>query len=100
MAVALPDGQKAMWTRDNLLDLIHSKLRDYRFILVSHREPYIHRYAGDGIECEQPASGLTVALDPILRASGGVWIAHGRGDADRSVVGRNDHGRVPPQEPS
>ena len=50
-----------MWTRDNLLDLIHCKLQGYRFILVSHREPYIHQYAGGGVECEQPASGLTVA---------------------------------------
>src|SRR3984893_1065453 len=89
-----------MWTRDNLLELIHTKLRDYRFILVSHREPYIHRYTDGEVECEQPASGLTVALDPILRASGGVWIAHGSGDADRSVVDGNDHVMVPPDEPS
>ena len=34
-----------MWTRDNLLELIHTKMQDYRFILVSHREPYIHRFA-------------------------------------------------------
>jgi alpha,alpha-trehalose-phosphate synthase [UDP-forming] len=90
-----------MWTRDNLLELIHTKMQDYRFILVSHREPYIHRFAAGGeIECEQPASGLTVALDPILRASGGVWIAHGSGDADRSVVDSSDHVMVPPDEPS
>ena len=75
-----------MWTRESLLDLIQCKLQDYRFILVSHREPYIHRYADGGIQCDQPASGLTVALDPVLRASGGVWIAAGSGDADRAVV--------------
>jgi len=89
-----------MWTRENLLELIQCKLRGYRFILVSHREPYIHQYAGGGVECEQPASGLTVALDPILRACGGVWIAHGSGSADRSVVDASDHVMVPPDEPS
>jgi len=82
------------------MDLIHARLRDYRFILVSHREPYIHRRCGSRIECEQPASGLTVALDPILRASGGIWIAHGSGDADRSAVDRYDHVMVPPDDPS
>ena len=89
-----------MWTRENLLDLIQTKMRDYRFILVSHREPYIHRFVDGNIECEQPASGLTVALDPILRASGGVWIAHGSGDADREVVDKTGHLRVPPEDPS
>ena len=89
-----------MWTRENLLELIHTKLRDYRFILVSHREPYIHRHTNGQVECEQPASGLTVALDPILRACGGVWIAHGSGDADRNMVDCNDHVMVPPDDPS
>jgi hypothetical protein len=50
-----------MWTKDSLLDLIHSKLGDYKFILVSNREPYVHRRTPNGIEVEQPASGLTVA---------------------------------------
>ena len=45
-----------MWTKDSLLDLIHSKLRDYKFILVSNREPYVHRRSPNGIEVEQPAS--------------------------------------------
>src|SRR5437762_4713362 len=89
-----------MWTRESLLDLIQCKLQDYRFILVSHREPYIHRYADGGIQCDQPASGLTVALDPVLRASGGVWIAAGSGDADRAVVDEYDHVMVPPDAPS
>jgi trehalose 6-phosphate synthase len=47
-----------------------------------------------------PASGLTTALDPILRASGGVWVAHGSGGADREVVDRYDRVRVPPEAPS
>ena len=36
----------------------------------------------------RPASGLTTALDPVMRACGGVWVAHGSGDADRDVVRR------------
>lgn len=85
-----------MWTKEALHELIRTKLRDHQFIVVANREPYIHRYAGDQIEFVQPASGLAVALDPIMRACGGVWIAHGSGDADRQTVDQHDHVRVPP----
>lgn len=88
-----------MWTKEALYDLIQTKLHDYQFIVVANREPYIHRYAGDQIECVQPASGLAVALDPIMRACGGTWVAHGSGDADRQMVDGRDHVRVPPDEP-
>ena len=88
-----------MWTKEGLLELIRDKLHGYQFILVSNREPYIHRYSGDGIECVQPPSGLTIALDPIMRASGGTWIAHGSGDADRRTVDSACHVPVPPDDP-
>lgn len=88
-----------MWTKDSLLDLIHSKLRDYKFILVSNREPYVHRRTPNGIEVEQPASGVTVALDPIMRACGGTWIANGSGSADRETVDEKDRIGVPPEDP-
>jgi trehalose 6-phosphate synthase len=88
-----------MWTREVLQELIEAKLRGYRFILVSNREPYLHRYDSDEIECVHPASGLTTALEPIMRACGGVWIAHGSGDADRAMVDARNHVPVPPDEP-
>jgi trehalose-6-phosphate synthase len=47
----------------------------------------------------RPASGMAAALDPILRASGGVWIAHGSGDGDRLTVDEFDHVAVPPERP-
>jgi trehalose 6-phosphate synthase len=72
----------------------------FRFIAVSNREPYIHTKRNDRISCMQPASGLATALDPIMRASGGVWVAHGSGDADRDVVDARDHVQVPPGDPS
>jgi alpha,alpha-trehalose-phosphate synthase [UDP-forming] len=88
------------WTKDALVDLIRAKMQDYRFIVVSNREPYVHQYSGDEIECVKPASGLATALEPIMRACGGTWIAHGSGDADRSVVDARDHVMLPPAEPS
>ncbi|MEO8596495.1 MAG: trehalose-6-phosphate synthase [Candidatus Solibacter sp.] len=80
--------------------LLTEQLSGTRFIAVSNREPYIHRFEGDNIECVQPASGLTMALDPIMRATGGTWIAHGSGDADRATVDLNSHIAVPPGDPS
>src|SRR5580700_675665 len=89
-----------MWTRQGLTELIGNKVKGYRLILVSNREPYIHRYVGGQVECEQPASGLTIALDPIMRSCGGVWIAHGSGDADGEVVDEAGRVAVPPDDPS
>ena len=70
-----------------------------RFIVVSNREPYVHAMHQGRVECITPASGMATALDPIMRASGGVWIAHGSGDADRLVTDALDHVAVPPDNP-
>ena len=88
------------WTRADLLDLIAGRLQDVRFVVVSNREPYIHRYTDGGIACNQPASGMARALDPVMRASGGIWVAHGSGDADRAVADLRGRTKVPPENPS
>jgi trehalose-6-phosphate synthase/Kef-type K+ transport system membrane component KefB len=70
-------------------------------IVVSNREPYTHSYLPDGtIHCPPAAGGVAVALDALMRQRGGVWIAHGGGDADRAVVDERDRVRVPPENPS
>ena len=89
-----------MWTKEALHDLIETKLRDHRFIVVANREPYLHRYVGNRIECVPPVSGMVSALDPILRACGGTWVGHGSGTADRKTVDSRDHVQVPPDNPS
>jgi trehalose-6-phosphate synthase len=88
-----------MWTKESLCELVKANLRDYLFISVSNREPYIHTFAGDKITCQMPASGLTVALDPVMQACGGIWIAHGSGDADKESVDPYDKVDVPPENP-
>jgi alpha,alpha-trehalose-phosphate synthase [UDP-forming] len=72
-----------------------------RLIVVSNREPYEHRWGDDvgEIRIKRPAGGLTSALDPLLQAVGGIWIAWGSGDADAAVVDEEDRIRVPPEEP-
>ena len=88
------------WTRENLREQINQRLGSETFVVVSNREPYIHRLEGEEIVCHVPAGGLTVALDPVMRACGGLWVAHGVGEADRQVVDENDHVQVPPDDPS
>ncbi|MBV9406353.1 MAG: trehalose-6-phosphate synthase, partial [Acidobacteriaceae bacterium] len=85
-----------VWTRDVLSEFVRAKLDGRRLIVVSNREPFQHRRANGSIECVQPASGMASALDPVMRACGGLWIAHGSGDADRQTVDYRDHVRVPP----
>ena len=87
------------WTKEGLHRLLEGRFRDLKFIAVSNREPYIHQFRDGRIECFQPASGLTVALDPIMRATGGTWVAHGSGDADRLTVDARDHVEVPVADP-
>ena len=87
-----------VWTRDVLSEFVRTKLDGYRLIVVSNREPFQHRHAAGGIECIQPASGMASALDPVMRACGGLWIAHGNGDADLETVDHFDHVRVPPEK--
>jgi trehalose 6-phosphate synthase len=89
-----------MWTRQALRELISDRMKDYQFIVVANREPFIHRYVGEHIEAIRPASGMATAIDPIMDASGGTWIAHGGGDADRDVVDEHDRIRVPPGNPT
>lgn len=88
------------WTSERLHNLIASRLSGWRFIVVSNREPYMHRKHDGGIECIATAGGLTTALRPVLMASGGTWIAHGGGDADRLTADASGCLMVPPGNPS
>jgi trehalose 6-phosphate synthase len=89
------------WTPQALRQVVRDHLRSSQVIIVSNREPYVHQYDADHRPVAQvPASGMVTALEPIMRACAGVWIAHGAGPADREVVDRNDHIRVPPDDPA
>lgn len=88
-----------MWTRQSLDKLVKEKLSGYLFVVVSNREPYIHSFSGGQIVARVPASGLTAALDPVMQACGGTWIAHGSGDADKKVSDKQNKVFVPPESP-
>jgi alpha,alpha-trehalose-phosphate synthase [UDP-forming] len=92
---------ETQWTAERLRNLLRTQLSGDQVIVVSNREPYIHEHAEDGrVTFKRPASGLVTAVEPVMRACSGTWIAHGSGDADREVVDGNDHVRVPPERPA
>ncbi len=94
------DEDQITWSPESLRSILHSELRGEDIIVVSNREPYLHQRAGERIEIQRPASGLVTALEPIMRACSGTWIAHGSGTADREVVDKHDRVAVPPEKPA
>ncbi len=92
--------QEDLWTESKLRDLVNAKLGEKAFVVVSNREPYMHVVdkPNDGVRCVRPASGVVTAIDPILRACGGTWVAHGSGKADRKFVNSKNKLGVPPDD--
>jgi trehalose 6-phosphate synthase len=88
------------WTKERLEEITRERLGGAKLIVVANREPYIHVHEGDDIHCMIPASGLTTALDPVMRVCHGTWVGHGSGDADREKTDENGRIAVPPEKPS
>jgi len=86
------------WTRERLRNRSIDCLRGRQLVVVSNREPYMHQVCDGKPHVIVPAGGLVTALNPVLQACGGVWVAHGSGEADRQTA--DAHGRlsVPPGE--
>ena len=95
----LREAGESVWTPERLSVHVRAKLGDSRLFVVSNREPYSHTRRGNSVQAIVPASGLVTALQPVLCACDGTWVAHGNGDADLETVDERDRLRVPPQEP-
>jgi trehalose 6-phosphate synthase len=97
---AIRDESTVTWTPKALREILNRDLAGEEVLIVSNREPYIHVKKDDKIDVQFPASGLVSALEPVMRACSGTWIAHGGGNADRETVDARDHVAVPPGNPS
>lgn len=88
------------WTETKLRSLVQARLGEKSLVVVSNREPYQHQADArlGHVKCLRPPSGVVTALDPILRACGGTWIAHGSGNADRRFVNSRNKLGVPPED--
>ncbi len=93
------DDMTTTWNPAALRALLNKQLTGDQVLVVSNREPYIHIKTEQGIAVNRPASGLVTAVEPVMRACSGTWIAHGSGSADRETVDRNDRVGVPPNKP-
>jgi trehalose 6-phosphate synthase len=98
----LRDSNASLWTAERLRVSLRGKLQEKTLFVVSNREPYMHVFNGKdkSINIIIPASGVVTALEPVMRACNGTWIANGSGSADREVVDAKDQLRVPPDYPS
>src|SRR5580658_3938309 len=95
----LREAGESMWTAERLSVQLQTRLAGSRLFVVSNREPYIHQRNGKSLNVIVPPSGLVTALEPVLNACDGTWIAHGSGDADLETVDAHDRLRVPPDDP-
>ena len=95
----LRDEEQLAWTPETLRGILNRELRGDEVIVVSNREPFIHVAGAEGVAIQRPASGLVTAVEPIMRACSGTWIAHGSGSADRAVVDASDRVAAPIADP-
>jgi trehalose 6-phosphate synthase len=90
---------ESVWTEERLKQFVALRLGERPLFVVSNREPLTHIRKGGQIVAQTPASGLVTAMDPVMRACGGVWVAHGSGDADREVTDARGRLPAPPEDP-
>src|SRR6202012_199421 len=95
----LRNTYESLWTAERVADHVRTKLDGSGLFVISNAEPYIHSRQGGAITVTVPASGLVTAIEPILCACHGTWVAQGSGNADREVVDSHDRLQVPPHDP-
>ncbi len=87
------------WTAERLKEFTKAYLKDREIFVVSNREPYIHNKTKNKISYSMTAHGMVTSIEPMMKACGGLWLAHGSGNADRETVDKHDKILVPPDEP-
>jgi trehalose-6-phosphate synthase len=90
---------QTLWTEERLKQFAKMRLGERPLVVVSNREPVSHVWKDGQIRVVTPASGLVTAMDPVMRACGGVWVAQASGDADRETADPRGRLRVPPDDP-
>src|SRR5262249_46726866 len=87
------------WTAERLKEFIKSSLRGRPIFVISNREPYVHERNGNAVQWRVPAGGAVTALESVMEACGGTWLAYGSGSADKETADKDGKIRVPPEEP-
>ena len=92
-------GPSLASSRATLLDAVSRAADSGTIVVVSNRQPVTHVQTPRGVQTIRPASGLVTALEPVVRAVRGIWVAHGSGSADRKMVDVKDRIGVPQYHP-
>ena len=101
LAAEQTEGRSGVWSPQRMRDALAQHLPGSEVIVVANREPFAHERRPDGgLRVVRPASGLVTALEPVMEACSGTWIAHGSGGADRETADRHGRLPVPPEEPT
>jgi trehalose-6-phosphate synthase len=87
------------WTAERLKEFMKAYFKNRQLFVVSNIEPFVHTKTKEGIAVSVPAGGVVTALEPVMEACGGMWIANGIGSADKLVVDEENKIAVPPEEP-
>jgi trehalose 6-phosphate synthase len=93
-------NERSEWSPETLQEILRTDLEGRKVIVLANREPYIHTKEGARTVVKRPASGLVTALEPVMRACSGTWVAHGSGSADRETVNKQNLLQVPPEDPA
>ncbi len=88
-----------VWTKERLAAHATHCLGHDPLVVLSNREPYMHQLKDGRITAIVPASGMVTALEPVLEACGGLWVAHGSGSGDRESSDSKGRLSVPPGDP-
>jgi trehalose-6-phosphate synthase len=96
---ALRLSGETLWTEERLKQFVKLRVGGSPLFVVSNREPLSHVWRDGRIESERPASGLVTAMEPVMRACGGVWVAQATGDADRETADATGRLGLPQDDP-
>ena len=77
----------ASYTFKNLKDFLTSQ--DFQLITVADAETRVHSKKNEKIIETVRAGGVSIALEPVARASQGIYIGRGKTEEDRQVVDGN-----------
>lgn len=89
-----------MWTRQTLQEAIRTKMSDYQLVVVSNRQPYQHVKKAGKLVCQREPGGLVTAINPVMQAVQGTWIASAASEYDRIAVDSAHKVKLPPENPS
>jgi trehalose 6-phosphate synthase len=96
---ALRLSGEAIWTEERLKQFARARFDGQPLFVVSNREPVSHVRRDGKILAQTPASGVVTAMEPVMRACGGTWLAHGSGNADWEVADARGRLQLPEDDP-